>query len=300
MKTTPHIPPLPNRAADANKGNCGKVLVVGGCRGMAGAPCLAARAAYRSGAGLVKIAVPDAIWDIVSIKTDECTTAGLPATAAGTLSRSSVETILRQLAPWADVIVMGPGMSQEGETLAAIRDVTMQLERPLVLDADGLNAFIGNVSSLARSSAGNRVRVLTPHPGEAARLLGSTASKIQSDRRAAVSELCAKTGAIVVLKGAGTLVCDGQRLYENLTGNAGMATGGTGDVLSGIIAAMIGQGMSPCDAACLGVYLHGISGDIAAQEKGQHSLIAGDLIEALPMAFLAHARLKPAKSRRGK
>jgi len=276
------------------------VLVVGGCRGMSGAPCLAARAAYRSGAGLVRIAVPDAIWDIVSIKTDECTTAGLPSTDGGSLSRSAVELVLREFAPWADVLAMGPGMSQDAETLAAIRDITMQLERPLVLDADGLNAFVGNLSSLLRSNGGKRTRVLTPHPGEAARLLGTTPAKIQSTRRAAVAELCARSGAVVVLKGAGTLVCDGQRLYENATGNPGMATGGSGDVLTGIIAALAGQGMSGFDAACLGVYLHGVSGDIALKEKGPHSLIAGDLIEMLPQAFLAHARLKSTKGRQAK
>jgi len=292
------------RAPDANKGDVGKILVIGGCRGMAGAPCLAARAAYRAGAGLVRIAVPDVIWDVVAIKTDESTTAGLPSTPRGTLSRGATDIILKELSGWADVCVMGPGMSQDGETLAGIRDITMQLPLPLVLDADGLNAFVGNLSSLQRSTGGNasipggRLRVLTPHPGEAARLLGSTAAKIQADRRNAVLQLVEKTGAVVVLKGAGTLVSDGSHLYENKTGNAGMATGGTGDVLSGVIGALIGQYMSGFDAACLGVYLHGLAGDIVAREKGQHSLIAGDLVEALPAAFLAHGTASAKRTRK--
>jgi hydroxyethylthiazole kinase-like uncharacterized protein yjeF len=161
-----------------------------------------------------------------------------------------------------------------------------------VLDADGLNAFAGNLNSLLLSCKGNatvrrhRVRVLTPHPGEAARLLASSASKVQADRKGAVAQLAAKTGAVVLLKGAGTLVCDGERLFENTTGNPGMATGGSGDVLTGIIAALIGQGMTAFDAACLGAHLHGSAGDIVANDKGEASLVAGDLVEALAGAFL--------------
>jgi ADP-dependent NAD(P)H-hydrate dehydratase len=159
------------------------------------------------------------------------------------------------------------------------------VEKPLVLDADGLNAFAGSASKLQHKFP----RVLTPHPGEMARLLSRSITEVQADRERAVRDCVALTGGVVVLKGAGTLVADGTRLYQNQTGNPGMASGGTGDVLSGMIGALIGQGLSTFDAACLGVYLHGRAGDLVARRIGQHSLIASDLIEALPAAI---AKLK--------
>jgi NAD(P)H-hydrate epimerase len=288
------LPPLPHRDSDVNKGACGKILVIGGSRGMAGAPCLSARAAYRSGAGLVKLAVPSCIWDIVATKTDECTSVGLPNTLSGSLSCAATTQLLQTQAAWCDVAVLGPGLSQEFETLATVLEIVLQWPRSLVLDADGLNAFSGRIEDLRRSVlvlnhsaeiVSSPKLVLTPHPGEAARLLETTPEKVQVDRPAAVLELAQRSGAIVVLKGAGTLVCDGVRLYQNTTGNSGMATGGTGDVLAGVIAALIGQKLDSFEAACLGVYIHGLAGDIVAREKGKHSLIASDLIDALPLAF---------------
>jgi len=278
-------PPLPQRPPDGNKGDFGKVLVVGGSRVMSGAPCMAAKAAYRSGAGLVRIAVPLAVWDIVAIKIDECLTDGLAQTRTGTLSDKAVPQ-LTKASNWADVVILGPGLSQEKETSETIRKFVAKLDKALVLDADGLNAFRdGRIEKLklARSKAANRV--LTPHPGEMARLLGISIPDVQRDRAGAAADCARRSGCVAVLKGAGTLVCDGGRLYKNTTGNPGMATGGTGDVLSGVIGALLGQGLSAFDAECLGVYLHGLAGDLAAERLGMHSLMAGDMIEELPNAF---------------
>ncbi len=286
------LPPLPSRSSDANKGSCGRVLIVGGSRGMAGAPCLSARAAYRSGAGLVKVGVPESIWDIVATKLDECTTFGLPETSAGTFK--SLERIWDDESAWSDVAVIGPGIGGgNASTLAEVRKCVKQFPQALVLDADALNAFAaGSLEEMGEAREKRkslRPLVLTPHPGEMARLLKMPINKIQNDREHA-ARTCQKLthGGVVVLKGEGTVVTDGDRVYVNPNGNPGMATGGTGDVLSGIVAALIGQNMDGFEAACLGVYLHGLAGDLAAKRLGMWSLIAGDLIDELPAAFLAH------------
>ena len=300
------IPALPRRAGTANKGDCGKVLIIGGSRGMAGAPCLAARAAYRGGAGLVRVAVPFSLWDVAATKLDECLTDGCPETKTGSFSNKSEKKLL-ELCAWAEVVVLGPGMSQNPETAGLIRKLVRSLTRPLVLDADGLNAFAGeHIGSAGFQPAKNKGRqdacaprtvVLTPHPGEMGRLLGQSAQEVQAQRTQAVRACVQLTQAVVVLKGAGTLVADGQRLYENKTGNAGMATGGTGDVLSGLIAALLGQGLAAFDAACLGVYLHGLAGDLACQRLGMWSMVAGDLIDELPNAIKAEVRSQKSEVR---
>jgi hydroxyethylthiazole kinase-like uncharacterized protein yjeF len=282
------VPPLPRRSREANKGDCGRVLIVGGSRGMLGAPCLAARAAGRGGAGLVKVAVPEGLWDSVALKLDEYLTAGLPATPAGALSEDAFDPLL-ELAAWADVVVLGPGLGTAAETVAVVRLAVREITKPLVLDADGLNAFAGRMEDLKARPRGSPL-ILTPHPGEMARLLKTTAQAVQKDREAAVRECIAATGAVVVLKGAGTLVADARRLYVNRTGNPGMATGGTGDVLAGLLGALLGQGLRAYDASCLAVYLHGLAGDLAVKRLGEWSLVAGDLVDFLPQAFLAHAR----------
>ncbi|HYG76684.1 MAG TPA: NAD(P)H-hydrate dehydratase [Planctomycetota bacterium] len=287
------VPSLPQRATDANKGSCGRVLIVGGSRGMAGAPCLAARAAYRSGAGLVRVVVPRSIWDVVAIKLDECTTLGLESTREGTFA--DLRQICEEESAWCDVAVLGPGISSHStRTLGQVRRCACVFNAPLVLDADALNAFaLHNLSELGEVRAKQKNAaplVLTPHPGEMARLLKDTIVNVQTDRQEAALA-CQKLthGGVVVLKGESTVVTDGERVYVNPTGNPGMATGGTGDVLCGIIAALIGQRMSAYDAACLGVYLHGLAGDLAAKRLGMWSLIASDLIDELPNAFLQHA-----------
>jgi len=287
-----NLPRLPVRAPDANKGDCGHVLIVGGSRSMAGAPCLAARGAYRGGAGLVRVAVPATIRDVVATKLDECLVEGLKKTNIGTFNRTAFRA-LAALCEWADVVVMGPGMTQAEPAVDLIRRVVKEIDKPLVLDADGLNAFAGGELRLiaaAQRKWSGRMMVLTPHPGEMARLLGVFPREIQADRPGAALKVAQQAGAVVVLKGAGTLVCDGQCLYQNTSGNAGMATGGTGDVLAGLIGALIGQGLRAFDAACLGVHLHGLAGDLAARRLGVWSMLAGDLAEELPSAFLDYEK----------
>ncbi|MCZ7647811.1 MAG: NAD(P)H-hydrate dehydratase [Planctomycetota bacterium] len=314
LKRTQKVPALPRRARDAHKGSCGRVLIVGGSRGMAGAPCLAARGALRGGAGLVKVVVPECIWDVVAAKLDECTTGGRPATKYGTFARSGLMQIREEEQAWHDVTVLGPGLGGCPETDAETRRTVGLFFFPLVLDASGLNAFpkkrLREVGEKRRKTdwlklhetwdernapePGPAPLVLTPHPGEAARLLGTTIGRVQKDRVRAARELVelAGPGAVTLLKGSGTVVTDGKRLYINATGNPGMATGGSGDVLSGLIGALLGQRMGGFEAAVLGVYLHGLAGDLAAKKLGEHSLVAGDLIEFLPQAFLKRARLK--------
>jgi hydroxyethylthiazole kinase-like uncharacterized protein yjeF len=180
-------------------------------------------------------------------------------------------------------------MTQNADTADAIRELLGRVTQPVVLDADGLNAFSGRIQQLRRPGA--RL-ILTPHPGEMARLLNTSIAAVQADRPRAALECARQSGVVVVLKGAITVVCDGNRMYQNTTGNPGMATGGTGDVLTGIIAAFIGQGLELFEAACLGTYIHGFAGDIAASRLGLWSLIASDLITELPKAFTLHASKK--------
>jgi NAD(P)H-hydrate epimerase len=265
---------LPKRKPDTHKGDYGRVLIIAGSRGMAGAAVLASEAAYRAGAGLVYLCCPASIADILSIKQ----TCGVVWPFE---ERSAVAQIL-DYAQKCDVAVIGPGLSQAQPIAEAVREVVGAVEIPLVIDADGLNAFEAFPELLGRGQA---PRVITPHPGEAARLLKSLPTDIQSDRTAAAKELAERFLSVAVLKGHRTVVADGKQVYVNKTGNPGMATGGSGDVLSGVIGALIGQKLSPYDAACLGVRLHGKAGDLAARKTGQVSLMATDILQALPEAF---------------
>jgi len=265
---------LPKRKPDTHKGDYGRVLVVAGSRGMAGAATLAAEAAYRSGAGVVYIACPSALVDVMSIKTT--------CAVVWPYDEATAVAQLLEYATECDVAVIGPGLSQAPGIAAAVREVVGAIEIPLVLDADGLNAFEAFPELLGRGAA---PRVITPHPGEAARLLKSLPSDIQANRAAVAKDLAERFLAIAVLKGYRTIVTDGKQSYVNKTGNPGMATGGMGDVLSGVIGALIGQKLSPYDAACLGVKVHGKAGDLAARKVGQVSLMATDLLQALPDAF---------------
>jgi NAD(P)H-hydrate epimerase len=231
----------------------------------------------------VRIAVPLSIWDIVAIKINESLTEGLPETRGGALSRKALSP-LQKASEWSDVVVLGPGLSQDKETVETVRKFVAGCDQSLVLDADGLNAFRERIEKL-KAAESKLKHVLTPHPGEMARLLGVSIPEVQGDRTGAVAECARRSGCVTILKGAGTLVCDGTRLYKNTTGNPGMATGGTGDVLSGVIGALMGQGLSAFDAACLGVYLHGVAGDLAAARLGTWSMMAGDMIDELPNAF---------------
>ena len=274
---------LPEREPGSHKGDYGHALIVAGSPGKAGAAILAARAAVRAGAGLVTAAVPEPILQTVDLGSIESMTLGLPAGASGHLLDEAAGIVL-DAAEGKAVLALGPGLGQEPATVASIRRIALDCPLPLVLDADGLNAFAGRAGDLAA----RRVEtVLTPHPGELGRLLGVSTVQIQEDRVAAARGAAEETGAIVVLKGHLTLVASGTAVFVNPTGNPGMATGGSGDVLTGLIAGLIAQGLDALDATVLAVYLHGLAGDLAAGRVGETALAAGDLIEMLPAAYAA-------------
>jgi len=274
------IPRPPARPKDAHKGTAGLVLVVAGSRGMAGAAALCGTSALRGGAGLVKIATADAALDTVAAMAPCCTTAPLPDDGTS-ITRRAAEVVLHLAEGW-HVIAMGPGLGQTEGVAAAVWSIIEHATLPVVLDADGLNVL----SQLARDII-RRARVpviITPHPGEAARLLGITTEEVQADRRDAAARL-ADLGAVAVLKGAGTVVCDGERIYVNDTGNPGMATAGAGDVLTGLVAALVASGMKPFDAAVYGVWAHGKAGDLAAARLGPLGMIATDILSCVPEAL---------------
>jgi ADP-dependent NAD(P)H-hydrate dehydratase len=280
------LPDLPPRSAEDHKGRFGHLLVLAGSPRMTGAALLATRAALRSGAGLVTLGLPTRIHPLVAPAMLEGMVLPLPCTEAGAFTEDAgqptIDFILKTTA-----VALGPGITTEDETVLFVSRVVHRAKTPMVVDADGLNC-LAKVPSVLRAAAGPRV--ITPHPGEAARLLGATAEAVQADRPAAAKTLAERTGAVVVLKGHGTLITDGTRVAVNRTGNPGMATGGAGDVLTGVIGALLAQGMAPFDAARLGAHVHGLAGDLAAARLGQISLIAGDLVDFLPAAFrsLAH------------
>jgi hydroxyethylthiazole kinase-like uncharacterized protein yjeF len=276
---------LPEREPDSHKGDYGHALIVGGSPGRAGAVILAARAAVRSGAGLVTAAVPEPILQTVDLGSIESMTLGLPAAASGQIAERAADVVL-EAAEGKAVLAMGPGMGQDPATAAAIRRIALECPLPVVLDADAINAFAGRAGELA---ARRTETILTPHPGELGRLLGISTAQIQEDRIAAARGAAEETGAIVVLKGHMTLVASGTAVFVNPTGNAGMATGGAGDVLTGLLAGLLAQGLDALDATLLAVYLHGLAGDLAATRLRQGNMAAGDLIRVLPAAFMALA-----------
>lgn len=274
------LPRLPDRPADAHKGSFGTALIVGGSRGMTGAAGLAGMAALRGGAGLVRLAVADACLDTIAGYEPSYMTAPLPCDRAGRISLRAYDRIV-ELAQASTVVGLGPGLGRSRGMDRLVGRLYRELDKPMVVDADGLNALAAAPKILSRPGG---PRILTPHPGEFARLIGK---KLEGEeRRRAAMDLAARCGIVVVLKGHGTLVTDGRRGAINTTGNPGMATGGTGDVLTGLITALGCQGLDPGDAARLGVYLQGLAGDLAAAERGQVALIARDLIDYLPRAII--------------
>jgi NAD(P)H-hydrate epimerase len=283
------VPYLPPRAADANKGNYGRVLVVAGSRGMSGAAILCASAALRGGAGLVRLAVPESILFTVAAANPCYTTAPLPEDAPGRIGATALPELL-DLVRANTVVVLGPGLGQSADVTRMLISLLEQTKAPVVLDADGLNGLVNHLDRL-----GGKVgpRVLTPHPGEFARLLGGDVATVQANRQGLAMRFAAQHGVVLILKGCGTVVTDGTRVYANTTGNPGMATGGTGDVLAGLTGALLAQGLETFAAAQLGVYLHGLAGDLACAALGEVALIASDLLDYLPHAFQAHARARP-------
>jgi NAD(P)H-hydrate epimerase len=283
------VPRLPPRPADANKGTFGHALVVAGSRGMSGAAVLCGSAALRGGAGLVRLAVPAGLLPLVAPGNPCYMTAPLPEDAEGRLALPARDELLG-LFRWASAAGVGPGLGRSPDLSGLLADLLGQTQTPLVLDADALNGLAGRVE-LLRSHRGPLV--LTPHPGEFARLTGSDIPAIQADRQGHAVRFAAAYGVVLVLKGHGTVVTDGRRVYVNTTGNPGMATGGTGDVLTGLAAALLAQGLETFAAAQLAVYLHGRAGDLARDERGEACLIASDLLHFLPRAFLSHAGRAP-------
>ena len=274
---------LPRRRKSANKGDFGRVLLIAGSVGLTGAACLAAQAALRAGAGLVYVGCPASLNDILEVKLTEAITLPLPETPERTLHPSALDRLLA-LADSMDVLAIGPGLSRHPETAQLVRELVARCPKPFVLDADGLNAVADDPSVLAGDHA---PAVLTPHPGELARLLGESVSEVQSHRAECVRRTAQTFRSVLILKGACSLIAeDNQGLMVNPTGNPGLATGGTGDVLTGIIASLIGQGLTPFTAAAAGAYVHGLAGDIATDRLGQVSLIAGDLLATLPESLL--------------
>jgi NAD(P)H-hydrate epimerase len=271
------VPRLPARRSDAHKGDFGHVLVVGGSVGMAGAPALSGIAALRTGAGLVTIACPDVVAEIVAGFEPSVMTVPLDGEDGG-LVESSANVISSDRS---SVLAIGPGLGRRARTRELVRRLLGAIPKPTVLDADGLNAVVGATDLLRRSAP----TVVTPHPGEFASLSGKSTAEVQADRESLAVEFALRFGVVVVLKGAGTVVTDGQRVFVNGTGNPGMATGGTGDVLTGIVAGLLAQKMNAFDAAVLGVHLHGLAGDLVAAEGAMESLIASDLLRALPAAW---------------
>jgi len=271
------------RSKTAHKGNCGHCLVVAGSCGKSGAAVMAANSAMRSGAGLVTLAVPSGIHSVVEIKTTEVMTVPLQETIHGALSAGSIaeiETLLNER----DVAALGPGLGGGEETGAVVRRIVSAARIPLVLDADALNALAGDLASLGNSAA--PALILTPHPGEMARLAGKEIRDVESDRLAAATDFATANNCYLLLKGARTVIAapDG-RMAINCSGNPGMASGGMGDVLAGIITALLGQGYEPFAACCLGAFCHGLAGDMVAAEKGEIGLVATDVQEMLPYAF---------------
>ena len=275
---------------DSNKGKFGHVTVFAGSAGFAGAPTLSAEAAARAGAGLVTLAVPRGIQNALMARVSPVVmTHGLPETSAGTFDVSAVEEALK-LAGKGTVAAIGPGLggAENDQTRAFVREFVSRCPVPLVIDADALNCLSlepDRGASLVKSRPA--ATVLTPHPGEMGRLLGTDTKTVQSDRRAAAEQAARDYGCPVLLKGARTLIAspDG-RLAVNLTSNPGMATGGSGDVLTGLLAALLGSEIAPWEAAAAGAYLHGLAGDLAAAAQGGPAgLIATDLIQFLPAAI---------------
>lgn len=271
------------RAVDGHKGDYGKVCIIAGSVGMSGAAALAGRAALRAGAGLVRVATPKSILPIVAAIEPSFTTIALPEDSSGRISAKAIHAVLEAIGE-NDAVAFGPGIGISRALRSILEILLDQQNLRLVIDADGLNNLAGIKNWPVRLKA---KLVLTPHPGEMRRLWsGLLREELPPDRQQQALQFAQRTNTIVVLKGAGTVVTDGEKIYINKTGNPGMATAGSGDVLTGVITALLGQGLSDFDAAVLGVYIHGLAGDIAAEKFGRVSLITTDIIDSLPGAFL--------------
>jgi NAD(P)H-hydrate epimerase len=270
------------RKKDSHKGDFGHVFIIAGSRGLTGAACLCAQAALRSGAGLVTVGIPKSVYGIVAAKLMEVMVMPLPETGNGCLGSAAFRQI-KAVAARVDVLALGPGLSKEPQTQRLVRNIVKEIGLPMVIDADGLNAMAGAMNILVRRGVGT---IITPHPGEMARLAGISSDEVQKNRTALAKKIASKYNIITILKGHRTVVSSPEgKTFINTTGNPGMSKAGTGDALTGIIAAFLAQGATMFDAAVLAVHVHGMAADIAVQEKGELSLLASDIINVLPRAL---------------
>jgi NAD(P)H-hydrate epimerase len=281
---------LLKRRPDSNKSDFGHVFVIAGSLGMTGAAYLASEAALLSGSGLVTLGIPESLNAILARKVTEVMTRPLPQTVQQSLSLKAFDGIKRFIASRKpEVLAIGPGLSSNKQTQALVRRIVSEVELPMVIDADGLNALAGHLKIL--KCARRPARIITPHPGEMARLMGISVERVQKDRKGIAKKIAIDYNIIAVLKGHHTVVASPNgRLWINNTGNPGMASAGCGDVLTGMIASFLGQGIEPFEAAKLGTYLHGLAGDIAVKKIGQASLIATDLLNNIHKAIKSLAR----------
>lgn len=278
---------LPPRRPDSHKGSYGRVLVVAGSEGLAGAAVLSSVAVLRSGAGLVTLAGPESLVDAMASRLPpEVMTLALPETRARSIARASAGVVIDRAGSF-DALAIGPGLSRNPETQEAVREIVSESPIPVVVDADGLNALAADLEFLVGLAERARAPlVFTPHPGEMARLTGLSPAEVQADRIRIAQECAEAWGAAIVLKGARTVVAGpGGDVYINTSGNPGMATAGAGDVLTGVVAGLIAQGLDGVKAAALGVYVHGLAGDLARDEVGSSGLVASDILDRLPRAL---------------
>ena len=264
---------LPDRDPWGHKGDFGKILLLCGSRGYTGAAALSAMGALRTGAGLVFLGVPESIYAIEAVKLNEPVVFPLPD-ADGMLSEQAIPDILNRL-PRMDAVLIGCGLGQSQGTMEVLGAVLEKAECPVVVDADGINLLARNIDLLRERTAPT---ILTPHDGEFARLGGC----IGADRMASARDYAKQTGCILLLKGHRTCISDGAVCYENTTGNPGMAVGGSGDVLAGMIVSLLGQGIAPLEAAACGAWIHGAAGDLCASQLGQYGMLPTDMLNVLP------------------
>lgn len=272
-----------NRPDDSNKGTLGSLLCICGSYGMAGAAIMAGKAALRCGIGLLKIAVPKSIYPVCATNILESVYYPLEETSNGVISSKNTDFLL-EMCEKSSAVVIGCGLSVCDDTKNLVQSVITNCKKPLVIDADALNCICNKPEILKNLKV---PAIITPHPGEMARLLHSTPKTVNSSRENTAIDFAKKFGVVTVLKGAGTIIAspDGE-VYINHTGNSGMATGGSGDVLSGIIGSLLAQGAAPINAAAAGVFLHGTIGDLAAEKLGKISMLPTDMIDMIPTAYL--------------
>lgn len=273
---------FPSRKAASNKGDFGKIFILAGSRDFPGAPYLASMAALRAGAGLITLGVSEYLYPIMAYKLTEVMVRQFRGLNNGALGRQAESGILSFLKTQ-DVLAIGPGLGTHSETRGLVRRVVLSWTGPKVIDADGLNALEGNSSILKK--LGSKT-IITPHPGEASRLFNEAVPADDERRKKFAIDKAAKYGVVVVLKGHHTVVAArGREAYVNKTGNPGLATGGSGDVLTGIIAAFLGRGLEPFRAAQCAVFIHGFAADLAVKKFGEESLAPTDILDFLPEAF---------------